>query len=433
MKKPGRWGLKIRRRLGGVLLLGLSLLPFGDVFCLTSPAAGAEPAFVELVLPKESNPWVGQRTVFSVDVIVEGRFSGSTLFDLPQVPGVILMKPEERSVLSTRTIENKEYAVQRHDFSLFCQNDAGVRIPEIKVRCGSIRSQGETPIQHTLTVPEFGVTPRLPEGARPGQVVVATTRLEVTETWNPKPGDVKVGDAFRRTVTLQATDVPGMLLPLMPQPRLQGLAVYPSAPGIEDRLERGDFTGKRVDTLTYVCERPGTVEIPAVSYRWWNPEKSAWEEQRLPAVTLKIAVNPTGEHKESSDEAPVGPTSQGYGWWLCVFALGGAVGFFALRRRKPDRKDRAFREVLQACRNNDAGGVYNAWTRWRFLAGASAVLPPVGVTDELVSAQRMIAGIETSWNGRKLEKALQTWQRGARKRKPLLSAAGKLPELNPGG
>jgi hypothetical protein len=432
MRKNGR-RTRVWRSVGCALLFGVYLLLFSNIFCLASPAVTTGPAFVELVPPKESNPWVGQRTAFSVNVVVEGRFSGSTLFDLPQVPGVILMKPEERSVLSTRTIENREYVVQRHEFSLFCQNDAGVRIPEIRVRCGSIRSQGETPNQHVLTVPEFEVTPRLPEDTRPGQVVVATTRLEVSETWNPKPDEVKVGDAFRRTVTVQAADVPGMLLPLVPQPRLQGLAVYPSAPEIDDRLERGDFTGKRVDTITYVCERPGTVEIPAVLYRWWNPAKSAWEERRLPALTVNIAVNPEGAIKETSDKAPAKPVFQKYWWWLCVFALGGAIGFFVLRRRKPDAETQAFREALQACRNHDAGGAYNAWTRWRFLAGASASLPPPEVTDELVSAQRMIAGIETSWNGRKLEKALQDWQRLLLKRKPLLPAAGKLPDLNPGG
>jgi len=432
MKKLGRRGLRVWRSLGCVLLLNLSILPFGDVLCLTSTAVAAETAFVELVPPKESKPWVGQRTVFSVDVVVEGRFSGSTLFDLPQVPGVILMKPEERSVLSTRTIENSEYVVQRHEFSLFCQNDAAIIIPEIKVRFGSIKSVGEPPGQHVLSVPKFKVMPRLPEGARPGQVVVATTRLDVSETWNPKPGDVKVGDAFRRTVTLQAADVPGMLLPLMPQPQLEGLAVYPSTPGIDDRLVRGEFTGKRIDTLTYVCERPGTVEIPEVLYRWWNPVKSAWEEQRLPAVTLSIAQNPNGVPKETNGETPVGPTFQGYWWWLCAFALLGAACVFVLRRREPDTEAQAFQEVLRTCRNNEAGGAYNTLTRWRFLAGASAALPPVEVTEELVSAQRVIAGLEPSWNGRKLEKALQSWQRGARKRKPLLPAVGKLPELNPG-
>jgi hypothetical protein len=69
---------------------------------------------------------------------------------------------------------------------------------------------------------------------------------------------------------------------------------------------------------------------------------------------------------------------------------------------------------------------------FRFLAGTSAVLPPVDVTEELIFAQRVIVGLEPSWNGRKLEKALQSWQRGTRKRKPLLPVVGKLPELNPG-
>jgi len=118
-----------------------------------------------------------------------------------------------------------------------------------------------------------------------------------------------------------------------------------------------------------------------------------------------------------------------------VFALAvaGVVCIFVLRRRKPDAETQAFRDVLRACRDNDAGGTYNAVTRWRFLAAAYADVPPVEVREELVSAQRVIAGLEPSWNGRKLEKSLKSWRHGARRRSPLLPGAGRLPELNPGG
>ena len=73
MKKSGRQAARVKRWLKCELLLYILLLPTTTV--------AVETAFVELVAPKNSAPWVGQRTVFAVEMAVEGRFSGSTLFD----------------------------------------------------------------------------------------------------------------------------------------------------------------------------------------------------------------------------------------------------------------------------------------------------------------------------------------------------------------
>ena len=433
--KESKWlAGRVKRWLGCVLLLNLSILPFCDVLLLPSSVVAAEQAaFVELEKPKDGTPWVGQRTDFAVEVAVEGRFDGSTVFDLPQVAGAILMKPEERPVLSTRSVDDKEYAVQRHEFSLFCQQGGEIGVPEIYVRCGSIKSSGESPSRHTLKVPAFNLTPRMPEGAKPGQVVVSTTRLEVSETWDPRPDDAKVGDAFRRTVRLQATDVPGMLLPRIPKPQMEGMAIYASEPDVADRTERGEFTGTRADTLTYLCERPGTVEIPPVLYRWWNPEKSVWEEQSLPAVTLRIAPNPNYAPKESDGGARVGSATEGFSlWWVLVLSIAALVCTWVLRRSKPNAEAQSFQEVLRACRDNDAAGAYNAVTQWRSLGVSLAAAPPAEVTSELASAQRVMVGLEPSWNGRRLEKSLKSWRHAARRGEIIVSQNVKLPELNPG-
>jgi hypothetical protein len=385
---------------------------------------------VELIPPKDSAPWVGQRTVFAVEVAVEGRFSGSTLFDLPQVSGAILMKPEERPVLSARTIDEEEYSVQRHEFSLFCQQGGEITIPEIQVRCGSIKSSGEPLSQHTLQVPAFKLTSRLPEGSRPGQVVVSTTKMEVSETWNPRPGEAKVGDAFLRTVTMRAADIPGMLLPRILKPQIQGLALYASEPGVSDRTERGDFTGQRTESMTYLCETSGEVEIPAVLIRWWDHGKKTWEERTLPAVPLTVLPNPAYAPKESSDLSPEG---RAYFWGVLTFGVV-VLGFlFAVKRRKHDQQTEAFRKVLRACRDNDALSAYNAVTGWRALAAAPAGTPPKEVAEELVSAQRVIVGSEPAWNGHRLETSLKSWRRESRRLRTLLPVTGTLPELNPGG
>jgi len=436
--KKSAWLLAGGKRWPGyVLYLKLVILLFWVwALCPLPVAATEEPASVELALPDERTPWVGQRMNFAVLVIVEGRFAGSTLFDLPSVPGAIIMKPEERPVLSTRTAGDKEYSVQRHEFSLFCQHGGEIAIPEIQVRCGAIKSFGLDPSEYSLHVPAFTIAPRIPKGAQPGQVIVSTTRLEVTETWNPRPEEVKVGDALKRTVSLQAAEVPGMLLPALPKPRLEGVAVYPVEPVVSDRTERGEFTGTRVDTQTYLCESSGTVEFPPVTYRWWNPEKSVWEERILPVVTLRVAANPKYASQESDAGVVAGSAADRLLgrvplWWLGVLVVVLAVCVWLLLRRRQNVEARIFREVLQACQKNDAVGAYNAVTRWQSVEVPVAALPPQEVISELVSVQQVIVGLTPAWDGRKLKNALKSWRRAVLRREVTATRASSLPELNP--
>jgi len=434
MKKSAWLLAGMKRWPGYVLRIKLAILLFWLwALCPLPVAVAEEPASVELALPDERTPWVGQGMNFAVLVIVEGRFSGSTLFDLPSVPGAIIMKPEERPVLSTRTAGDKEYSVQRHEFSLFCQRGGEIAMPEIRVRCGAIKAFGEDPSEYTLRVPAFKIAPRIPAGAQPGQVIVSTKHLEVKETWTPRPGEAKVGDALKRTVSLQAVGVPGMLLPALQKPQLKGVAVYPAEPVVADRTERGEFTGIRVDTQTYLCESSGMVEIPQVTYRWWNPEKSTWEEQILPSVTLRVEANPKYASQETDAEQMAESAAERFSlWWLGAFIIVVviAVSVWLLRRRQ-SVESRIFDDVLQACRNNNAVGAYNAITRWQSVAVPVEALPPQEVTSELVSMQQVIVGVAPAWDGRKLKNALKSWRRAVLRRDSTATRASSLPELNP--
>ena len=48
--------------------------------------------------------------------------------------------------------------------------------------------------------------------------------------------------------------------------------MYPQPPVVQDHVERGAFTGERIQTVTYMCERPGAVTLPALSLPWWDVE-----------------------------------------------------------------------------------------------------------------------------------------------------------------
>ena len=393
---------------------------------LRSTLVAAESAFVEVDPPKNTEPWVGQRVDFAVNLVVLGRFSGATVFDLPPVSGAILLKPEDRAVVSSRTIDDQEYSTQRHSFSLFCQTEKKVVLPEFTVRCGSSDRLGGGEQRHVLRVPSLEVMPRMPPGARSGEVIVTTMKMEVKETWNPVPDKAQIGDAFQRTIHLKANDVPGMLLPSLPTPTLPHLATYPQEPAVHDQMQRGAFTGRREERMTYMVESAGVVEIPEFRLRWWNPSTSSWEEQTLPSIDLEImaaSVPATGlEEEDVSDRW----------WWLALLlVLAGGFGLLLRRRRVEEDELSCFRAVLRACEEGNVGAAYKAVTHWRAMANIEIVAPPAEVQEELMRLQQAMIAPGVDWQGRALATCLKYWRRQVRRARGRKAREAVLPTLNP--
>ncbi len=52
------------------------------------------------------------------------------------------------------------------------------------------------------------------------------------------------------------------------------------------------MTSTRVDSATYMLERPGDYTLPAIDIVWWNVGSGKIEQVHLEAVELKVAANP---------------------------------------------------------------------------------------------------------------------------------------------
>ena len=83
-----------------------------------------------------------------------------------------------------------------------------------------------------------------------------------------------------------------------------GVRVYVDPPQTDDRVERGDLTGRRTDRVTYVFERgwpcsrstplcsPGGISKPAGCGRRKGPARPSpsplWRHRRQPAIALSF-------------------------------------------------------------------------------------------------------------------------------------------------
>jgi hypothetical protein len=265
---------------------------FAAFFWLFAVAGLAQDsAKVRTIFEVKGDVWVGQRVTLVVELLSPGFFAGSPTFYLPRVPDVLILQPSERPVLGSEKIDGTSYTRQRHEVAIFAQQAGPVTIPSFQVHF-STREGAASPVEHLLRTDAVSMQVKLPPGAEGLATLISARELKATEVWRPKTGVAKTGDAFTRTITFSAAEVPAMVFPAFPASEIPGLGVYPKVPKLSDQSERGALRGERQDTLTYVCQRPGRFVVPAARFTWWDLDDHQLRTIDFPARTFEVAANP---------------------------------------------------------------------------------------------------------------------------------------------
>src|SRR5262249_12260064 len=209
-------------------------------------------------------------------------------------------------VISSVQEEGISYTEQRHEFFLFARRPGKHDIPPITIRLQFKRNPlDKEPIMQSVQTPSFSLTATSPPGAENLGGIICARGLDVEETWKPQPDKAKAGDAFTRTITFRAPDVPAMAFPEFPVGEVDGLGIYRKPPEVLDKSDRGSLLGQRRDTLIYVCQRPGRFVIPAVKLTWWDLQAKQLQTLDFPSRTIDVAPNPALATASVTQAAPV--------------------------------------------------------------------------------------------------------------------------------
>lgn len=263
--------------------------------CFGGAVARAQEARVRTSLGTQGKLWVGQRAVLVVELLAPGLFSGVAAFDLPNESGLLLAPPAGSPLVSSETIDGASYTVQRHEVSVFARRGGEQTIPPFTVRFGFKRNPlDKDSVAAAVKTQPVHFRVKVPPGAEKLGNVISARNLTVEETWNPEPvkAKAKAGDAFTRTITYTAPEVPAMAFPPFPVGEIDGLGAYPKPPEVLDESNRGSLTGKRRDAVTYVCQRAGKFVIPAARLTWFDLDAQQLRTIDFPARTFEVAPNP---------------------------------------------------------------------------------------------------------------------------------------------
>ncbi len=159
----------------------------------------------------------------------------------------------------------------------------------------------------------------------------------------------------------------------MRHPSIKDLGIYPSEPTVEVKFNRGDLSGSRVETVTYVFERPGEVEIPSIESYWWDIRATTLKRIELPGLSLRIVGGPTGESVATGNATRQLHTQLLWPALLAAalaaviaFRFGGVISeiITAWRKSRSESEAMYFRQVMRSARSGDQKAVLRHTMRW---------------------------------------------------------------------
>lgn len=422
---PGRWW---------ILLLLLLAVP---------SSAKALEAQMRVALAGEEPYWVGQRIGVTVDLLSTGFSFSQQRFDLPQLPGVVLLPPSSAGQTLTETIDGETWQGLRYRLSLLVLGPGELQIPPFTVSFMVAAGFGSEPESFSLDSEPLQVVVQQPPGTDKLGGLLTTPELQVESQWQPEPTDLKVGDALTLTLRRVAVDIPGAAIPPLELQIPAGLEAYPEPPEINDRTDRGDLIGERTERISVVMQTPGDYQLPGVTLPWFDPSSETLHQEEIPALSFSVAPDPNAPAPPTEDPVP----DRRSGWWIFAVAVAAVLALAIwwllprgralwrdVQTRRRNSEAGRFRALLATCRNGDPRATDRALLAWMAALDGAPVSPTALAArhPELVAPvadlQAALSGASAHWSEHGLADALQHYRR---QRERVQRHREPLPPLNP--
>ncbi|MCL6416448.1 BatD family protein [Aestuariirhabdus sp. Z084] len=296
---------------------------------------------------------VSQQLTLTIEISTNRWFAGGTRIGTIEVDGAVVLQREKFAVNSSRQVDGASWAVQQWAITLYPQREGRFQVPAIAVNI-SIAGENQQRIEGVIQTQPLNFLAVTPDAMADRAAWIAVPSLSIDDRFDRELSDLQPGDAVRRTLRIRAEDTAAMMLLPASTLRVEGVANYPRAPRLTDRVNRGEYLAERVETIDYLIERDGRFEVPALSFYWWNTQRGQAERIELPAQHLQTGT------AASPDTSPPDALFRGYALpaaTLAILALITSIVIILYRRyrraaRRPSRA-RLLRQCVNACRAED--------------------------------------------------------------------------------
>ncbi|MEM6688303.1 MAG: BatD family protein [Planctomycetota bacterium] len=367
-----------------------SLLSLVGIWLALLPLAKSEDIVVRTDITPEKTASIGSRVILTCDVLAKDAWAKLPSLPNIDVSGAIVYTPPSQSTRLTETIKGGSYTGQRYEWWIYPQRAGDLTIPSVELNVARTIFGDSDPLpvaKRSTKSLSLEIQPLSKEAA--GASIVSSS-LRIKQTWGDLPNEIHVGDGVNLTIESEIKDAPAFVLPPIDFGNPESVRILTKQPSTENRFNRGELTGSRVDKATYFFEKPGKVVLPPIEIKWWDNEKDELREEKLDGETLNILPALDSLNMETKSTA-----TRVFQWRLSLllpvafaFMILG-YAFFRNRLRleawlndyvqNVTRTETvAFRHFVFIASTGDAAEILRALTHWSDLVQEESKVPQIG-------------------------------------------------------
>ncbi len=113
-------------------------------------------------------------------------------------------------------------------------------------------------------------------------------RVSLRDSWADNPPQFKVGEPVTRTIVIEAKGVAAPQIPLLAFASPGNARLYTEAPDNQSRTDGAAIYGISKQSVTYIPNATGRLEIAPVELAWWNTDHNVQARATLPAWEFEV-------------------------------------------------------------------------------------------------------------------------------------------------
>lgn len=274
-------------------------------------SGGDEPVRAILSVSKNS-AFVQEQIIITVKLITQINLSQAELQPL-EIKNALVVNLDQQQYQTT--INGTAHLVVETSFAIFPQASGSLLVPSLTYTVAPEsarnifgRRNSNDILRLRTEEQQLQVKPIPPQSA--GKIWQPANQLTLNEAWSGNLDALKVGEPITRTIIINSDGLTaGQLAPINTAP-IDGLTFYPDQAQTKDNKTAKGVQGTRTETLAIVPNRGGDFTLPEVNVSWWNNATQSLETATLPAKTLHVLGEATGNTPPLAASNPAAAPAQ---------------------------------------------------------------------------------------------------------------------------
>ncbi len=281
---------------------------------------------VSLQVNQQEQHIVGQALILAIEVSTDRWFATGSQIQHFTLKNTVMQANNTITINGSKRINGQTWATQTHEITLYPRASGNFRVAPINVDI-SVNTESDGIVSGVLSTQESSFTIELPEALIGIDNFIVSSQVTVNIDGHfDEEKDYAVGEAITQTITITASDTPAMMISPInliagrltednasdrylfekntsksktternpPKGKsaltgISGLSIYHKPALVFDKSNRGSLLGTRVESFTYIFEKPGSYRIDEQVIYWWNSQSNTLEHLLIPSSTWSVS------------------------------------------------------------------------------------------------------------------------------------------------